>query len=80
MEIILVQDMCHSISQMEYFGTDRKNTPIAVRSPSGWLLSGPLSSTLGLFSKYFTAVTQKETDSKSSDRMRRWYGMEPHGA
>ena len=48
-EMILGQDVFHCIRPMEYFEADRPNTPIAVRSPLGWVLSGPLPSTTGLF-------------------------------
>ena len=75
-ELILGQDVFHCIRALEYFETDRKNTPIAVRLPLGWVLSGPLLSTLGLISTCFKAVTQRETDSKLADQIRRWYDIE----
>ena len=61
-KMILGQDVFHSIRPLEYFESDRRNTPVAVRLPLGWVLSGPLPSTTGLFSTCFKAVTQKEHD------------------
>ena len=48
--MILGQDVFHCIRPLKYFKTDRKNIPIAVRLPLGWVLSGPLPSTSGLIS------------------------------
>ena len=42
-EMILGQDMSHVIRSLEYFENDQTNTPIAVRLPLGWVLSGFLS-------------------------------------
>ena len=56
-EMSLGQDVFHSIRRLEYFETDHANTPIAVRSPLGWVLSGPLPSATGLFSTWFKAVS-----------------------
>ena len=47
-EMILGQDVFHCIRPLEYFEAVRPNTPIAVRLPLGWVLSGPLPSTTGL--------------------------------
>ena len=79
-EMILGQDVFHSIRPLEYFESDRKNTPIAVRLPLGWVLSGPLPSTTGLVSTCFKAVTQSEADSKLADQLRSWYEMESFAA
>ena len=57
--MILGQDVFHCIRPLEYFETDRTNTPIAVRLPLGWVLSGSLPSNSGLISTCFKAVTQK---------------------
>ena len=79
-EMILGQDVFHSIRPLEYFESDRKDTPIAVRLPLGWVLSGPLPSTSGLFSTCFKAVVENESDSKLADQLRSWYEMESFGA
>ena len=47
--MILGQDVFHVIRPFEYFETDENGTPIAVRNPLGWVLSGPMPSTSGLF-------------------------------
>ena len=80
-EMILGQDVFHSIRPLEYFESDRKDTPIAVRKPLGWVLSGPLPSTSGLVSTCFrTVVTQNESDSKLTDQLRSWYELESFAA
>ena len=79
-EMILGQDVFHAIRPLEYFETDRKDTPIAVRLPLGWVLSGPLPSTSGLFSTCFKAVTRSEEDSKLSEQLRSWYDIESYAA
>ena len=58
--MILGQDVFHSIRPLEYFESDRRDTPIAVRLPLGWVLSGPLPSTSGLFSTCFKAAAVNE--------------------
>ena len=65
-ETILGQDMFRCIHPLEYFDSDRKNTPIAVHVPLGWVLSGPSPSFLGLFSTCFKAVTQRKIVSTKS--------------
>ena len=79
-EMILGQDVFHCICPLEYFEADRPNTPIAVRSPLGWVLSGPPPSTTGLFSTCFKAVTNSENDSIIAEQLRSWYDMESYGA
>ena len=79
-KMILGQDVFHAIRPLEYFESDRRNTPVAVRFSLGWVLSGPLPSITGLFSTCFKAVTQKEHDCTLSDRLRSWYDIESYGA
>ena len=79
-EMNLGQDVFHCIRPLQYFETDRKNTPKAVLLPLGWVSSGPLPSTLGVISTCFKAVTQRETDSDLVDQIRRWYDIESHWA
>ena len=67
--MILGQDVFHAIRPLEYFDTDRKDTPIAVRLPLGWVLSGPLPSTSGIFSTCFKAVSRSEEDTKLADQI-----------
>ena len=62
-KMILGQNVFNCIRLLEFFETDRKNTPIAARLPLGWVFSGPLPSMLGLISTCFKAVTRRETDS-----------------
>ena len=78
--MILGQDVFHSIRPLEYFESERKNSPIAVRIPLGWVLSGPLPSTSGLVSTCFKAVIQSESDSQLADQLRSWYEMESFAA
>ena len=78
--MILGQYVFHSIRPLEYFESERKNSPIAVRIPLGWVLSGPLPSTSGLVSTCFKAVIQSESDSQLADQLRSWYEMESFAA
>ena len=75
-EMILGQDVIPSIRPLEYFESDQKNSPIAVRISLGWVLSGPLLSTSGLVSTCFKAVTRSESDSQLADQLCSWYEME----
>ena len=43
-EMILGQDVYHAIRPLEDFSADEKRSPVAIRLPIGWLLSGPLPS------------------------------------
>ena len=73
--MILGQDVFHSIRPLEYFESDRNKSPIAVRLPWDWVLSGPLPSTSGLGSTCFEAVIQSQSDSQWADELRCWYEM-----
>ena len=79
-EMSLGQDVFHAIRPLEYFESDRRNTPIAVRLPLGWLLSRPLPSITGLLSTCFKAVTSSENVSILADQLRSSYDMESFGA
>ena len=80
-EMILGQDVFHSIRPLEYFDSDRKNASVAVRIPLGLVLSGPLPSSSGLYSTCFKAVaSNKELDSELADQLQSWYDIESYGA
>ena len=78
--MIPVEELFHVIRPLEYFETNRKDTPIAVRLPLGWILSGQLPSASGLFSTSFKAVTQIGSDFEVTDQVRSWFDMESFGA
>ena len=63
-----------------YLETDLEGTPIAVRLPLGWVLSGPLPSTCGLYCPSFRVVTQIGINFKLAEEIRSWYDMEWFGA
>ena len=73
-EMILGQDAYHAIRPLEYFETDSKSSPVAVRLPLGWVLSGPMPSASGLISTSFKAVV--EHDSELATQIKSWYDME----
>ena len=77
--LILGQDVFHTIRPLEYFESDRANTPIAVRLMLGWVLSGPVPS-VTLFFTCFKAVASSENDSVLAEQLRSWYDMESYGA
>ena len=59
-ELILGQDVYHAIRSLEYFVTDEKCSPFAVRLLIGWILSGQLRSSSSLFSTCFKAKTEQD--------------------
>ena len=79
-KMIFHQDMVEFTRLLEYFATDQKYTPIAVRLPLAWVSSGPLPSTSGLLSTWITAVSQIESDFKLAYQIQHWYNMESFSA
>ena len=80
-EMILGQDVFHSIRPLEYFDCDRKNAPVVVRLSLGWILSGPFPSSSGLYSTCFRAVAcHEELESDLADLLRSWYDIELYTA
>ena len=69
-EMILGQDVYHAIRPLEYFAADEKCSPFAVRLPIGWVLSGPLPSSLGLVSTCFKA--NMEQDFELGSQVKSW--------
>ena len=76
-EMIIGQDAFHAIRPLEYFVTDAKNAPVAVRLPLGWVLSGPLPSTSCLSSTCFRANVD---NAILADPVKSWYDIESFGA
>ena len=64
-EMILGHDAYHAIRQIQYFETESKSSPVAVRLPLGWVLRGPLQSSSGLISTCFNAVAKQDSESAS---------------
>ena len=77
-EIILGQGVYHAIRPIEYFESDSKCAPIAVRLPSWWVLGGPLLTTSISISSCFKIVTEPETDP--AEQLKSWYDTESYGA
>ena len=77
-EMILGQDVYHAIQPLQYFAADEKCSPFVVRLPIGWVLSGPLPSSLVLFSTCFKA--NMEQDFELASQVKSWYDMESYGA
>ena len=77
--MILGQDAYGAIRPIEYFvsSTD-KSSPVAVRMPIGWVLSGPLPSTSNLSASCFEASS--EEDSTLAREVKLWYDMGTFGA
>ena len=78
--MILGQDMLHVIRPLEYYETDRKDTPIAIWLPVDWVLSGPLPPSWALFSTCVNTDTQIESDFNLANQTCRWYDSESFGA
>ena len=77
-ELILGQDVYHAIRPLEYFSADEKRSPVAVRLPIGWVLSGPLPSSSCLISTSFKG--NFEHDNELASQVKSWYDIESFGA
>ena len=75
-EMILEQNVYHAIRPLEYFAAEEKCSPFAVRLNIGWVLSGPLPSSSGLFSTCFK--TNMEQDFELACQVKSWYDMESY--
>ena len=78
LEMILGQDVYHSIRPLDYFAADEKCSPFDARLPIGWVLSGPLPSSSSLVSTCFKANV--EQDFELACQVKSWYDMESYGA
>ena len=75
-EMILGQDVFHAIKPLEYFQGRNQNTPVAVRMPIGWVLSGPLPSPIGVRANTFKCNVE---DVALADQVKKWYELESYG-
>ena len=73
-EMILGQDVYHAIRPLEYFSADEKRSPVAVRLPIGWVLSGPLPSSSCSTSTRFKVNI--EQDNELASQVKLWYDIE----
>ena len=78
LEIILGQDVYHAIRPLEYFSADENRSPVAVRLPIRWVLSGPLPSSSCLSSTFFKVNI--EQNKELSSQVKSWYDIESFGA
>ena len=78
MKLILGQDAYEAIRPLEYFTVRRtKDTPLAVRHALGWVLSGPVPSTVACPSTCFTATS--EQNDELAQVIKSWYDLESYG-
>ena len=75
-EMILGQDVFHATKPLEYFQGRNQNTPVAVRMPIGWVLSGPLPSPIGVRATTFKCNVE---DVALADQVKKWYELESYG-
>ena len=75
--MILGQDALHLIRSLEYFESDRQDTPVAVRLPLEKVLVGSLPSTSGLVCTCLKALIRSDDYSELADQLRKWYHLEP---
>ena len=68
----------HAIRPFEYFSADEKRSPVAVRLPIGWVLSGPLPSSSCITSTCFKVNI--EHDKELVSQVKSWYDIESFGA
>ena len=73
------QDTLHANRPEEYFKSeaDPNTSPVAVRHPMGWVLSGPMPTSTGFLSTYFKCNTD---DTELACQIKRWYEIESYGA
>ena len=76
-EMILWQVVYHAIRPLEYFSANEKRSPVAVRLPIGWVLSGPLPSSSCLISTGFKVNI--EHDNELAIQVKSWYDIESFG-
>ena len=77
-EMILGQDVYPAIRPLEYFSANEMRSPVAVRLPIGWVLSGPLPSSSCLTSTCFKMNI--EHDNELASQVKSWYDIESFGA
>ena len=77
-EMILGQDVYHAIRPLEYFSADDKLSPVAVRLPIGWVLSGPLPSSFCITSTCFKVNIEHTNELVS--QVKSWYDIDSFGA
>ena len=75
-EMTLGQDVYHAIRPIEYFESDSKCAPVAVRLPIGWVLSAPLLSCSNFVSSCFKAIIELGL----VEQLRTWNELEAYGA
>ena len=77
-KLILGQDTYEAIRPLEYFTVRRtKDTPLAVRLALGWVLSGPVPSTVACPSTCFFATS--EQNDELAQVVKSWYDLESYG-
>ena len=74
--MILVQDVFHAIKPLENFQGGNQITPVAVRMPVGWVLSGLLPSSIGVRATTFKCNFE---DIALADQVKKWYELESYG-
>ena len=77
-EMILGQDVYQAIRPLEYFSADERRSPVAVRLPIGWVLSGPLPSKSCINSTCFKVNI--EHDNELAIQVKSWHDIESFGA
>ena len=76
--MILGRDAYDANRPLEYIEIESKSSPVAVRLPLGWVLSGPLPSSSGLISTCLKAVAKQ--DSNLASQLKSCYDIESYGA
>ena len=74
--MVISQEFYHRICPLEDIHDADKKTPMAVRLPVGWVLSGPLSSSSGLFSTCFKC---NDEDMERVSHVKAWHRLESCG-
>ena len=76
-EVVIGQDYYHAVRPIEFILADDNNSPCSVRLLVGWVISGPLPSSIVSTSSCFKYVFE---DSSLTDQIKSWYELESYGA
>ena len=78
-DLLTGQHSFHAIRPEEYFKSeaDPNTSPVQVRLPIDWVLSGPMPTSTGFLSTCFKCNTD---DTELACQIKRWYEIESYGA
>ena len=76
-EVFIGQDYYHAVRPIDFILGDDKKSLCSVRLPIGWVISGPLLTSVHSTSSCLKCVVE---DSSLTDQIKSWYELESYGA